>query len=249
MKYYVYRHVDLINNVPFYIGFGENSIANYDYSRAYEKRKRSKNWYDYVLKIDNNYEVEILFESDNCEEIANKEKEFILIYGRLCDNSGSLVNKVIGGQSRIPRTNEKLSKMLKKLDRKPISVFDIKGNKIGDFDRIATAAEAVNVPILSAKLNLVRGKGQAYGFRFFHASKNIQEVPEIKKWTVNRNTPLICKNVLTGENVIFKNMMEASAKLNLPIGTIGNNLNGTTKLARKCYKFRYINQEDKNNYE
>lgn len=245
MKYYVYRHVDLVNNIPFYIGFGENSISDYEYSRAHEKKKRSIEWYEYIKIIENNYEVEIIYESDDCAEIANKEKEFIFLHGRLCDNSGTLVNKVIGGQSRIPRTLEQLNSTLEKLDRKPISVFNLLGNKIGDFDRIATAAEAANVPILSAKQNLLRGRGQAYGFRFFHTSKGLENLLPLKEWTINRHTPLFCKNVITGETILFESMSDASEKLKLPVGTIGNNLNGTTNLARNMYKFRYINKEEK----
>jgi hypothetical protein len=38
-------------------------------------------------------------------------------------------------------------------------------------------------------------------------------------------------------------MSEASNLLNIPFGTIGNNLNGTTKLVKKTYKFNYLKEK------
>ena len=50
---YVYRHIRLDKNEPFYIGIGAHL------KRAYEKTKRNKFWYNVVAKTE--YNVEILF--------------------------------------------------------------------------------------------------------------------------------------------------------------------------------------------
>lgn len=102
MKYYLYRHIRLDKNEPFYIGRGTKSTRNYTtiksyYSRAYCKSHRSNLWKSIVAKT--NYEVEILFESDNIEFIKQKEIEFIALYGRIIKGDGILVNITEGGES------------------------------------------------------------------------------------------------------------------------------------------------------
>ena len=85
---YVYRHIRLDKNEPFYIGIGKTE------KRAYEKIKRNQFWYNIVAKT--NYEVEILFDNLTWEEAGEKEKEFIKLYGKKA-NSGTLVNITDGG--------------------------------------------------------------------------------------------------------------------------------------------------------
>lgn len=99
MKYYIYRHVRLDDNQPFYIGMGKK-IENYnsfksEYRRAFATR-RNKHWVNIAKQTE--YIIEILFESDNLEIIKEKEKEFISFYGRSDLNKGSLVNYTDGGE-------------------------------------------------------------------------------------------------------------------------------------------------------
>lgn len=98
MKYYVYRHIRLDKNEPFYIGISKtiNSDNFYKkYSRAFTKHQRSKLWLTIVSKSE--YKVEIIYESDCFEEIKSKEIEFILLYGRIDLKTGSLSNHTKGG--------------------------------------------------------------------------------------------------------------------------------------------------------
>jgi hypothetical protein len=90
-KWVVYRHIRKDKNVPFYIGIGKNI------KRAYEKNKkrRSKFWINITNKTD--YDVEILFENISCDFAKEKEKEFIKLYGRIDNNTGSLCNMTDGG--------------------------------------------------------------------------------------------------------------------------------------------------------
>ena len=53
---YVYRHIRLDKNEPFYIGIGSDMTNK----RANEKARRSKFWKKIVAKTD--YEIEILFD-------------------------------------------------------------------------------------------------------------------------------------------------------------------------------------------
>jgi hypothetical protein len=91
---YVYRHIRLDKNEPFYIGIGKNE------TRAFEKKSRNKYWYN-ISK--NGYEVDILFSDLSWEDACKKEQEFIDLYGRKDLKSGTLVNLTNGGEGQLNR--------------------------------------------------------------------------------------------------------------------------------------------------
>jgi len=93
---YVYRHIRLDKNEPFYIGIGHN-----DYRRSRSKRSRNSMWNNIVLKTD--YEVEIILDNLTWDEACEKEKEFISIYGRRDLKTGILCNMTEGGEGTIGR--------------------------------------------------------------------------------------------------------------------------------------------------
>lgn len=97
-KYYIYRHIRLDTNTPFYIGVGSHG-ARAPYARAFAftlAARRSLKWYQIYNKAP--IDVDIIFESDDREEIFTKEIEFISIYKRELDG-GVLVNNSTGGKS------------------------------------------------------------------------------------------------------------------------------------------------------
>jgi hypothetical protein len=89
---YLYRHIRLDKNQPFYIGIGVNSR----YTRAHEKVKRNRFWRNVVSKTE--YEVEIVLDNLTWQEACEKEKEFISLYGRRDLGTGSLCNLTNGGE-------------------------------------------------------------------------------------------------------------------------------------------------------
>ena len=105
MKHYLYRHIRLDKNEPFYIGIGTKSNrihpnSKSEYRRAFEEnRKESYIWNNIVSKTD--YRVEIILESDSYDFIKQKEKEFIKLYGRKDLKVGSLANMTDGGDGTI----------------------------------------------------------------------------------------------------------------------------------------------------
>lgn len=107
-KYYMYRHVRLDTNVPFYIGIGckkgfyETHLQ--EYKRAYDSYHRSRFWKQVIDKTD--YKVEIIFETDTLEKVYIKEIEFIELYGRRNFNTGTLVNLTDGGVGVTRRPDE-----------------------------------------------------------------------------------------------------------------------------------------------
>jgi hypothetical protein len=94
---YVYRHIRLDKNQPFYIGIGNQS----EYKRAYDcsKNKRNKIWLNIVAK--SKYEVEVLFDELSWDEACEKEKEFIALYGRIDLKTGILANMTDGGDGLV----------------------------------------------------------------------------------------------------------------------------------------------------
>ncbi len=101
-KYYIYRHIRLDKNQPFYIGVGTKKSFIKDwtrtsaYYRANEKGGRNKIWCNIVNKTP--YVVEILLESNNEDFIFEKEIEFIKLYGRIDKKTGTLANLTDGGR-------------------------------------------------------------------------------------------------------------------------------------------------------
>jgi hypothetical protein len=87
---YVYRHIRLDKNEPFYIGIGSDKY----HFRAYDKGRRNNIWKKIVAKTE--YEVEILFDNIDRLEACKKEIEFIKLYGKKCNN-GILCNLTDGG--------------------------------------------------------------------------------------------------------------------------------------------------------
>jgi hypothetical protein len=104
-KFYLYRHIRLDKNEPFYVGIGSKSNRKHphhksEYRRAYEtNRKESIIWNIITSKTE--HRVEILYESDDYEFIKQKEIEFICLYGRLNKNTGCLANMTDGGDGFI----------------------------------------------------------------------------------------------------------------------------------------------------
>lgn len=88
---YLYRHIRLDNNVPFYIGIGRDK----HFTRAKNSKERSRFWFFVTNKT--GYEVEIMIDGISIEEAMVKEVEFIALYGRADLKKGTLVNMTDGG--------------------------------------------------------------------------------------------------------------------------------------------------------
>lgn len=97
--FFVYRHIRLDTNQPFYIGIGKKpkKFNGYrtEYKRAHNTSHRNVIWKNIVAKT--NYKVEIIFESDSLEEVQEKEIEFISLYKPRWEG-GTLVNLTSGGE-------------------------------------------------------------------------------------------------------------------------------------------------------
>jgi len=108
-NWYVYRHLRLDKNEPFYIGIG----CKKDFQRAYETsdEKRNPIWMKIFKKTQ--IQVEILFEDLTKEQASFKEQEFIKMYGRIDLNTGTLCNMTDGGDGICCIRSEETKKKLR----------------------------------------------------------------------------------------------------------------------------------------
>jgi len=112
---YVYRHIRLDKNEPFYIGIGSSKY----YNRAYRHKSRSDFWKKVANK--GGYEVEILMDDLTWEQACEKEKEFIKLYGRIDLKNGCLVNMTNGGDGALNAIiSEKTRKSVAEANRRRI---------------------------------------------------------------------------------------------------------------------------------
>lgn len=137
-KHYVYRHIRLDKNEPFYIGIGTQYRYSkaIKYGRARKKSGRNKIWYNIYEKT-NNFIWEILFESNDYEEIKQKEIEFIKLYGRIDLGTGILANMTDGGDSIL--TSPKFAEAQENHKIKCYK-YDLEGNFIKAYDSIINGA-------------------------------------------------------------------------------------------------------------
>jgi hypothetical protein len=114
---YLYRHIRLDKNEPFYIGIGTDNR----YKRAHERARRSDLWKKIVAKT--NYEVEILMDGIPWNIAKQRESEFIKLYGRKDLGTGTLANMTDGGDGTLgkPITEEYRMKLSRAAKNRVIS--------------------------------------------------------------------------------------------------------------------------------
>lgn len=123
---YLYRHIRLDKNEPFYIGIGSDNR----YRRANERARRNKHWKNIVAK--SLFQVDILFENLTWEVACKKEIEFIELYGRKDISNGTLVNLTGGGDGAYKTNPSKETRLKLSLKAKGKIYKDSTKNKISE---------------------------------------------------------------------------------------------------------------------
>lgn len=122
---YLYRHIRLDKNEPFYIGIGSDE----GYGRSKEISNRNRYWRNIVKKTP--YDVEIMLDNLTWEEACEKEKEFIKLYGRKDLNTGILCNLTEGGEGVLgmkhsEQTRKKISEDNKRPEKMRVCMNNLK---------------------------------------------------------------------------------------------------------------------------
>lgn len=119
---YVYRHIRLDKNEPFYIGIGSQD----NYSRANTSQNRNK-WWHHIVNI-SGYEVDIILDDVSWELAQQKEVEFIKLYGRK-QNGGTLCNLTDGGGGSVGLVTSESAKQKQRIAKLGKPNFKLRGRK------------------------------------------------------------------------------------------------------------------------
>jgi hypothetical protein len=112
-RFYVYVYLDprkpgkvsygsfLFDYRPMYVGKGQNNrdIAHIKFIKKLSKQSKNAHFYNSlhkILKLGLRQKVIRLYENLTEKQAFEKEDEVIVSIGRLCDNSGPLLNKSVG---------------------------------------------------------------------------------------------------------------------------------------------------------
>jgi hypothetical protein len=218
---YLYRHIRLDRNEPFYIGIGSDEGGRY--SRANRKTYRSNFWTSVASKTD--YRVEILEEDLTWDEAKEKETWWILFYGRIDNGTGILVNLTDGGDGAVgskisDATRKKLSETRKGKRYLP------EGWKMTDEQK----------KVLSEKM---KGREPSNkGVPLTEDQRNKISIKAIGRPSPKRK-PVIC--IETGE--IYPSVEHAERDPRFYIGGVSKVLNGYRKNL-KGFHFDYYNPEE-----
>lgn len=139
---YLYRHIRLDKNEPFYIGIGSDDGGKY--KRAFDKHKRSSFWNKIVSKA--GYEVEIILDDLTWDEVCLKEIEFIKLYGRKDLNEGTLCNLTGGGDGMlgVKVSPERIKRFVKAISE-PVIQYTLSGEFVKEFITIVAAEKELNI--------------------------------------------------------------------------------------------------------
>jgi len=202
--FFLYRHIRNDLNVPFYVGIGKARQQYTEdhrvYSRAYDTWERSLQWKE--IASTTSYDIEILYHTNSPEEIKKKEVEFIALYGRVRNSTGTLVNFNIGGSLQNNFTELSRRKM-----GVPVFAYKHTGEYVGEF---YSAKEAAKVCGISQSPNVTEStkNGSVFnGYIFFKEYHGESIAP--KKYVKHGGREVVVLNVES--KTIFKTFPSFSA--------------------------------------
>jgi hypothetical protein len=213
MKYYVYQLIDPRDDKPFYVGKGYKRRM---YQHANEARS---NYWNNKVKCQRICDIwaaglEIKYLQEFCESDEHsriREKEWILEFGRLCNNSGTLTNVHVGGNGggRIG---------------KPICQYTKSGEFVDEYASAAEAERHTNVA-LSKITAVCRGDWKCAG-NFQWKWKG--EVPITNYVRQSTNMQPVYQYSMSGEYVAGHNSQHAAASY------VGSTVTGAAKISACC---------------
>tara|TARA_R110000868_G_scaffold351192_1_gene612489 strand:- start:275 stop:934 length:660 start_codon:yes stop_codon:yes gene_type:complete len=216
---FVYRHIRLDKNEPFYIGISK------DQYRPYSTKNRSKYWARIVNKSD--YRVEILFDDLTYEQAKEKEIEFISLYGRKDLNNGCLVNMTDGGEGSLNVVVSEETRRLISQNNKGRKGFPHSEQSKMKISIAKTGVKQTKEAIenrLAARLKL----------KYKHSDEVKKKISDTKQ---KNNNPLnkIVLNLSTG--IFYNSAQEASDLISIPLITVYRLCKGQAKSMSNNLKY------------
>lgn len=187
---YLYRHIRLDKNEPFYIGIGSDEKGQYE--RAYSKESRTKYWHSIVTKA--GYEIEIILDELTWEEACQKETEFIKLHGRKDLKEGTLINMTDGGEGTPGFKHSDITK-----EKCRIAAKTQKTNTKG--------TEEYEIASLKKRLAATGDRNPCFG-KF---GKDHPAFGHIGYWSGRENTSRMCKVEYSGQ--VYKSKTELAKSI------------------------------------
>lgn len=194
---YVYRHIRLDKNEPFYVGIGSDKY----YYRAYQDKPKTRNKYWNRIAAKTDYEVEIIMDGLSWDEALKKEIEFISLYGRVNVNTGILCNLTDGGEGskglviseetrekqkraiRPPQTREQIEKAARG-NWKKVAQLDMNSNVVKVWDSLKSVKEG-GFGCIKVRMCCAYKKPQYKGFKW----KYLDNLHDGKKYVLVKKQP------------------------------------------------------------
>jgi hypothetical protein len=216
---FVYRHIRLDKNEPFYIGISKDAY------RPFTKNGRNKYWLRIANKTE--YRVEVLFDELTYDEAKEKEIEFIALYGRKDLKSGCLVNMTDGGEGSLnvivsEKTRQLLSQNNK--EKKGIPLSEETKRKIS-FTK--TGVKQTKESIENRRIGKLKR-----GYKHSEEIKKQISETKLKNDTLKRKIVL---NFTTG--IYYNSAQEASNLLCIPLITVYRLCKGQSKSMSNNLKY------------
>lgn len=139
----LYRHIRTDLNCPFYIGIGKSV------DRAYSKTHRNKHWTSIIKNTE--YEVDILFDNISYSLAKEKEREFILLYGRKVDG-GTLCNITMGGDGALGIRHDEEARRKMSIANKGKVISDWHKKRISEFHTGKSISDDVRMKMSQAAM-------------------------------------------------------------------------------------------------
>ena len=185
-----------------------------EYKRAYMRggnSVRNRFWRQIVSMTP--YDVEILFESDSETFIKEKEVEFIKLYGKIHDNSGTLANITNGGDdksvfSEIGEIN---------FGKMPVYAYSIDGRYIGFYKSRKDAKERLGIK--TCITNVFNNGGATSKYQLFDKYMGVSVQP---KYVLDKRNgySVFIKYNSDKEGVVFSSLLKAANYVGVSYSTL-----------------------------
>ena len=228
-KKVVYLHKKLSNKTVFYVGIGSSD-------RPYIIQGRSKLWHNTVAK--HGLIVDIIKTDLSANDAKKLEIKLIKQYGRKDKGVGSLVNLTDGGDGNLNPTKQQIENRAEKY-KKPISVYNLKGEYLRDFKSAKDASSALG--LTPHNITTVLKGHRVFASNYLFAYKDEIPIESVEAWAkllVKKSSSLNIFKMYTLEGKFIKEFFklgEAAKYVGLKNGdkikkVLDKSLNGSKRV-------------------
>jgi hypothetical protein len=249
--YFIYRYVRLDTNQPFYIGMGTKKEYNNNgylltskksiYPRAFCK---DRNIICLSIMDKSDYDVEIIYETNDKIHAEEKEKEFISLYGVVSNGNGTLVNLTMGGTKFIPTKlysqrsvyQRKKNNTLYGIRAKKTYMYDLDGNFIEELPLLKSFYHKYGLGDKegSGISQSIRLKMSCHGYLFSFEKVDKLDISEYGKLTPNY--PIVKYDMNNNPINIYNSMQDVANELNVPVHIIYNRVDRNAPINDYYYR-------------